>query len=503
MNKLITIFILLSLGVANADTTGPLANVKHDLESMLNPIEGRKNISEMKAIANDNNADVGIAFENYLIAKKNITIARAQFNPITTGHLLGISLGMNYLWAPIAVDAILSIPTKIYNVSKNKYLSKVALYNLHEAREVVNNELAHLYYDILTHEVIMKSIDEEISLLTYQETKWTENKVSEERINGLKKSLLSLGIERANVYGLYVAELAAIRTLVSTTDVNKYELAQVPTLLNKSIIANVDETKLQNYALVNSSKYKAAINLEHASHSNVKQVQWSIISLSGLNFSYSRRVKEAKNEEYIADLRKTSAAYEVKTNVLMQLNKLDSSLDVLNNYNTISTDSLQIYEDSLNLGKLNEDALIETAIGAIRDYRSKVTAHYASLSAYDDFSKATTHNFKVTANENKSAQKQLEDNTLYNFDEGSFKVEKQDGFNSFSLSLNSPYNTQVANVDYIFADRALANRSSINKNKDFTVNINLPNENFPPVNTSGVAIVQLDNGYEFKVNFKF
>jgi len=355
MKKLLILVLVLSMSLASAaEIISPLPVVKPNLESMLQSSEGRKNISEMKKIANDRNTDVDVAFENYLIAKKNISVARAQFNPITTGHLLGISMGLTVFWAPIAIEAILSIPTKIYNVSKNKYLSKVAYYNLQEAKTVLNNELAHLYYDILTHEVILKTIDQEIAILSYQEAQWTERKFSAERIADLKKWILRLGMERVDIYNMYVSELAAIRTLISTTDGTKYELAQVQTLLDRSITTNLDQNKLQDFSVINSNKYKASINLHRASIANVKQVQWSVISFSGLNFSYKRRVKEAKNEQYVASLRKEFTELEVRTNVLLQLNKLDSYLDVLANYNSISTESLQMYSDTFEAFKIEQ-----------------------------------------------------------------------------------------------------------------------------------------------------
>ncbi|MDD4976083.1 MAG: hypothetical protein PHY93_17135, partial [Bacteriovorax sp.] len=142
MKKIMILIFMLSMAVANADIVSPLPNVKSNLDGLLQPVQGRKTINEMKVIANERNTDINIAFENYLIAKKNVSIARAQFNPITTGHLLGIAMGLSYLWTPLAIEAVLSIPTKIYNVSKNKYLTQVATYNLNEAREVLNNELA-------------------------------------------------------------------------------------------------------------------------------------------------------------------------------------------------------------------------------------------------------------------------------------------------------------------------------------------------------------------------
>jgi hypothetical protein len=503
MKKLMILTLVLSMGVANADIVSPLPSVKQSLEGMLQTSQGRKTITEMKVIANERNTDVEVAFDNYLIAKKNVNVARAQFNPITTGHLLGISLGLTYLWAPLAIEAVLSIPTKIYNVSKNKYLTKVAMYNLNDARNVLNNELAHLYYDILTHEAILKTIDQESQILTYQEAKWTERKVSPDRIAEVRKLILGLGKEHVDIYNVYVSELAAIRTLISTTDGSKYELAQVSTLLDRSLTANLEEDKLQKFAVINSDKYKASINLEHASQANVKEVQWSILSWSGLNFGYKKRVKEATNEENIAELRKESTEMEVKTNVLLQLQKFDSSLDLLTNYNSISEDSLKLYGDTyqaFQLGQLNEDAAIEASIGAIRDFRSKVVAHYGAWSSFDDFSSSANYDFKANSKlDDKSAQGQIETNPLYKLEEDDFKVVKNVGVNSFTLALSSPKIGTVANVNYVFSTNSIPSRSSDNGKKNYSVIIQ-KDEN-APTTVSGIAYVRLDNGHEFNIKF--
>ena len=119
MKKLLILILVFAMTAASADVVNPLPTVRPNLESMLQESPARKNLTEMKAVANERNADIDEAFENYIIAKKNVTVARAQFNPITTGHLLGVAMGLGYLWAPLALDAVLSIPTKIYNVSKN------------------------------------------------------------------------------------------------------------------------------------------------------------------------------------------------------------------------------------------------------------------------------------------------------------------------------------------------------------------------------------------------
>jgi hypothetical protein len=501
MKKLIALILVLSMGAASADVVSPLPTVVQSLDGMLQPTSARKTLTDMKAVANERNTDIDEAMENYIIAKKNVNVARAQFSPITTGHLLGVAMGIPYLWAPLAIDAVLSIPTKIYGVSKNKSLARSAEYNLYDARQQINNELAHLYYDILTHEVILKTIDLEMQILTYQEAKWIQNQYSAVRLADQRKWILRLGMERVDIYKMYAAELAAIRTLISTTDGTAYELTQNPTELNKSIIDGLELEKLQNFSLRNSNKYKSSIHLSHAADANVKQVKWSVISISGLSFAYKRKVKEAKNEARIAELRMESVAKEVKTNVLLQVSKLDSNLDVFDNYNSVSNASLGIFEDTLQsygLGQLSEDSVIETALGAIRDFRSKVVSHYIAWSSLDDFSTSANYDFAINPKfEDKAVQSQVELDPLYRLEEDSFTVKMKEGEN-LSIYLSSPKIGTVSSVDYTFNDETLGTKSSDIGKTNYAVYIV---GKTAPADLSGVANVTLDNGHEFKVNF--
>ncbi len=501
MKKLLVLILVLAMGVANAEIASPLPYVKPSLDEMLLSSPARKDLKAMKAVANDRNTEIGGAVENYIIAKKNVSVARAQFNPITTGHLLGIAMGINFLWAPLAVDAVLSIPTKIHNVRKNKHLARSAEYNLYDVRQAINNEVAHLYYDILTHEVILKTIDLETEVLKYQEAKWIANKYSPARLAEQRKYILRLGMERVDIYKLYLAELAAIRTLISTTDNEAYELSQVPTELNKSVLDGLELEKLQKFSLKYSNKYKSSSSQYYAAQSNVKQVRWSIITLSGFSLNYRRNLKNAKNEARIASLRQQSVAQEVKTNVLLQVSKLDSNIDVFDNYNYVSHNSLGIFEDTLqahDMGQINEDSVIETAIGAIRDFRSKVVAHYVAWSSLDDF--ATSANYDFTVNPNYEAgalQGQIETNPLYKLDEASFTVKMKQGDN-VTFYLSSPKIGTVSKVEYEFDEQVLGTKFSDDGRSNYGVTAAAKDV---PATTTGVANVTLDNGHEFQVKF--
>jgi len=499
---ILLVTLSLSLGTSFAEDNGPLSTLESKLDSMLKNVEGRKTLGQMKVVAKERNTEVEVAFQNYIIAKKNISIARANFNPITTTQLLGMSLGWSYLWAPIAVEAILSIPMKIYDVKKNKYLTQTALNNLNEARDVLNNEMAHLYYDILTHEIILNSIDEEIRILSYYQDELNKREpLPLSRLTEATTSLIALKIERIDIYNLYVQELAAFKTFIrSEISGFDFELAQVSKELTKADVGNIDPRDLPDFALSNSHQHKAASNLYRASLMNVGSVRWSILSFSGLNFSYAPRVRVARNEQNIALLKRQSTELMVKNKVLIQFNKLDATLEEFANYNAISHESTAYFVDTYDSyleGKTTLDAAVQTALDALRDFRSKAVTHYHAWSALDDFGLSANFDFSLEANA-KTLADQLASNANYGMD---YEVIKTDGANgSFILTLDTNNGQNIQSVGYRFDDKSFPFFYSTFEKGGFTVRHQRGAA--AAEGATGITTIFLKNGHNFEVKFK-
>jgi len=258
---------------------------------------------------------------------------------------------------------------------------------------------------------------------------------------------------------------------------------------------------LHNFSLKYSNKYKSSASLYYAAQSNVKQVRWSIITLSGFSLKYRKNLKNAKNEARIASLRQQSVAQEVKTNVLLQVSKLDSNIDIFDNYNYVSNASLGVFEDTLqahDMGQINEDSVVETAIGAIRDYRSKVVAHYMAWSSLDDFSTSANYDFTINPNyEDRALQGQIETNPLYKLDEASFTVKMKQGDN-VTFYLSSPKIGTVSKVEYEFDEQVLGTKFSDDGRSNYGVTVVAKDV---PATIIGVANITLDNGHEFQIKF--
>lgn len=304
MNTLLKISLVMILSLSKTAyaeiKANPMANLRANLETSLVSTDDEATLKEMKVVANERNVDIEVAFQNYIIAKERVSIARSAFNPLTTGHVLGLALGVNYLWTPLAIEAVLSIPTKFHNVKVNKFLSRAEFYNSQQAKLALNNEMSHLYYDILTHEVILKSIDQELALLNYHEAFLKSLKDVDSQIRDTKGRIIALQMERIDIYNLYVVELAAMRTLLSMEPSEELRLAQVAVQLKESFLEGLRTSDLEKASVANSYEYKKSINMRLAAESNIKAVKWSILSFSGMSRDYKSRVKSARVSAEVA-----------------------------------------------------------------------------------------------------------------------------------------------------------------------------------------------------------
>jgi hypothetical protein len=186
----------------------------------------------------------------------------------------------------------------------------------------------------------------------------------------------------------------------------------------------------------------------------------------------------------------------------MNLNNLDSSLNISENYSSTYEDSIAVMEDYYNqytLGNATIDTVSETSIAAIRDFRSKVVAQYAAMASLDDFAKASNFPF-VYDGETDNAQKQIENANLYDLSEKDFRVVKRrNSDTTLILAINSSRNTLVEKVSYRFDNNIYPNQVSTKDTMDFYSifsKTDISENHF-----SGVATIYFYNGHELEVKF--
>ena len=344
-------------------------------------------VESVKSLNKTRNKDVANAYENYYQAKKNVSIARAQLSPVNTGLVLGVSLGATYLWAPIAINAVLSLPTKFYNIKKNEALRNAEYYFFDLAKDKLANEVSKLYFDILTNEFILKTIDLEVSL--YNEL--YDSYVAAENVAKIKEThatILALQKESLTINDVVVSERAALNTMLSYGPEVELELGQDNRVLTEIASGATTGDYLRSKALKNSKDYKAKYWMHQAAIKNVKLVRWSIITINGLNFSYSQRVKVAKQEEKVAaneHVLSSKSAGNRAIDALLQLRTAKAFQDISEEKSVASLSFSAGVRTNYENGRLTLSDYVMTAVSAIRDFRSFVVSHYHTRGKMEDF----------------------------------------------------------------------------------------------------------------------
>lgn len=508
-NIIVAFLATLSLSVGAQDLAA-LDSLESNLKQIETPVSSQKTLAQIKDTLSERNMDLEVAYENFIIAKKEVTVARAAFNPIRTGHVLGIALGLDYLWLPIVIDSIISIPTKLYNVSKNKYLAKASSYNYEAVKDRLFNEMSKLYYDILTHKMILDSIDTESKILNQYAAKLEANEAAARVRAENRMAVLKLGIERTDVYKLYVSELAAFRTMLSydIISLKNVQLAPVNFGMDRNTTDAVSLERLESLALVGSDAHKVAINIHRASLQNVKAVKWSILSFSGLNFSYGRRVRVAKNEAEVARLELESSEVKIRNGARDTLHQLESSIRVSENYAAVYNDSLDLYLDILanwQEGSMTDETVVRAALDLVRDYRNEMVARYRSFATLDDFSYATSIKLTPVGAKKVGIQDQIRKNRFYGLVANDYrvnvKINNYSDYDSLELSLvNREELNLVESVLYTFDSKRISKKDTDDREKNFRVRKTLRDIDYS--GTKGEALVLLKNGHQFIVNFK-
>jgi len=362
-------------------------NLESELFSYLDTKPESLDATTIKGLVRTRNKDIANAYEKYYVAKKNVSIARAALNPLNTGLILGVSLGATYLWAPLAVNAILSLPTKFYNIKKNTALKNAQHWYFELAKDKLATDVSKLYYDILTNEFILKTIDLEVSLYNelYDSYK-SEN--SSEKLKEIQATILGLQLESLTIHDVVIKERAALNTMLSYGPDVELELGQDHRVLSQISSYGTTNSEIAKISRANSKDFKAKYWMHVASIKNIKLVRWSLITIGGLNFSYAQRVRVAKQEEKvarremnisdaIAGSKGLDSLYQLKTAKRLQDISEEKSVSSLNFSAGVRTN----YEND----KLTLSDYVMTAVSAIRDYRNFVVSHYHTQGMMQNF----------------------------------------------------------------------------------------------------------------------
>jgi len=362
-------------------------SLESELFSYLDSKPEALDVTALKGLVRTRSKDIANAYERYYAAKEDVAIARSALNPFNTGLVLGVSLGATYLWAPLAVNAVLSLPTKFYSIKRNSALRNAQYWYYALAKDKLATEVSKLYYDILTNEFILKSIDLEVSLYNELYDSYASGNDSD-KMKEVQETIFGLQLESLTIQDVVIKERASLNTMLSYGPDVELVLAQDSRVLTKISSRRRTHKKILKKARKLSKDYKAKYWMYKAAAKNVRLVRWSIFTIGGFNFSYRQRVRIAKQEKKVARSEKKisyaivgkkalDSLYQLKTAKKLQDINEEKSVSSLNFSGGVRTN----YENE----KLTLSDYVMTAVSAIRDYRSFVVSHYHTQGMMQDF----------------------------------------------------------------------------------------------------------------------
>lgn len=358
---------------------------------VLEPKEDALTLEDVQSKLVNEQLDIQISYEKLYQAQKKIGEARAQYFPYGAGTVAAMYL-LN-VWNPLLlVELITSIPSKIYNVKTEKNLAKAQKYNNKALEENIKNQVAHLYFNILKEESVLKLTKLELTLME------TLLKVYQERVDlGLSTEvdeqeiqlrILDLRDAYLKFHAYLLAEKAAFNVMIAKSP----EEAKVIELQTMSDFLEEDNyqrgiQEMIDMALEKSPELVAAEYLISAARNAKKSTKWSILSFNGIGFGYWGRVQVARSKVEDAKLNKELVKEHLTNQVYVADNALKRSLDFLNSEIAVFEETEFFTETELERFKARDislDALIEAELFFLKDFKELIIAHYESYIKLND-----------------------------------------------------------------------------------------------------------------------
>lgn len=371
-------------------------------ESVLERKQNALSLEEIEQLAVGEGIDVRIAYQRLLQAQKEISVARAQFFPYGTGLIFNYNAYA--VWNTlILVELVTSLPTKFYNVRRNRNLSTAQRYQLEALKENIKNEIAKIYYSVLKQEAVIKLVEMELKLLEKLYAT-TEERVSLGLSNGndllkVEQRVLGLRDDLLKFKAYHVREKEALNNILSK---RSYEGKNIKLQPVKEFLTG-DEMKLSIQEMISlatekSPEIKASKFMISAAYNQKRSSQWSLLSFSGIGFGYWGRVQVSRSK--LNEMHLTSAR--VKDTIVNQVytrrSELESSIGYLNSGMGILSETKAFMNANLVLFKAGEialDQLLESQIVYVKDYRETVMAHYSSLASLNNLSRTILTDLSV------------------------------------------------------------------------------------------------------------
>lgn len=455
---------------------------------VLAPKANALTLKDIEAKLINEQLDLQISYEKLLQAQKKIGQARAQYFPYGVGTVAAMYF-LN-IWNPlILVELVTSLPSKIYNVQTEKNMKMAEYYSNEALKENIKNQVAHLYYNILKEESVLKLAKMELTLL---ETlyKVTEERVaaglaSEQDLRSLELRLLDLRDICLKFAGYLSAEKMAFNTMISQMpeDAKKIELQTAGNFLNPSEYALSSEILKLN-AVDRSPEIVAADYMITAAAKSKNSTAWSVLSFNGIGFGYWGRMQVAASKIDQARLNRK----EVETNLANQTyitnNSFHRTMDHFVSEKDVFADTASHFEAQFakfQAGDIALDKLIETELVYLKDFRDLVVAHYETMKKHSDLERLALSEVKGSEAE--------DDKVQVNFDH----------MNNSKYSLSVKSDEKIKSVEYVFENAGLNTMTLTNKHTNFGVILKLSSAK----DFAGHVNVNFEDGSTLTKLFKF
>ncbi|MAX66296.1 MAG: TolC family protein [Bacteriovoracaceae bacterium] len=394
----VSFFVLVTLLgqslTTNAQTQSPF-NIRQEVQEIFNQSEGDLSLEELQELAIGEGTDIKVAYQRLYQAQKDVAVARAQYFPYGTGLLFNYNAYA--VWNTlIIVELITSLPTKFYNVRKNKNLRTAQAYGLTALKENIKNEVAKFYYNLLKQQSMLKLAKIEYKLLQklygVQKEHVLIGLINDSELLKTKQRLNSLKDDIFKFESYLVREKEALYTLISQGSLHFDHFSLKPIrqkLTHDSVELSLD--MMLESAIENSPELDAADFMISAAFNEKRSTQWSLLSFSGIGFGYWARVNVSQsklNEMYFARER---AEDTIVNQVYTRVSEFENSINYLKTEDDILSETTHFMQTNFELFEselISLDKLLEAQILYVKDYRESVMAHYDSYISYSNLERA-------------------------------------------------------------------------------------------------------------------
>lgn len=468
MKKILFLFLTLTLSFQALAKEYAL-QILEQTEAVLTEREGAISLEQAKELAGGENIDIKIAYERLFQAQRKIGLARAQYFPYGLGDVALIYF-TNAFQTLLLVELATSLPSKWYNVKKEKHLRNAEAWNLKALTENVKNQTALLYYNVVKEESMLRLTSFELKLLEELiSARTAEVQIGvydAERLNDLRYRFLHLRNEYLKFEAYLAEEKAAMKMLLNLPYQAKLDLQPVSTFLTRDDF-DLDVESLALMAQNRSYEIKAAEQVVQAAYDSKRSTQWSILSFSGIGFGYLANVRMESSKIREAQLRLEATEGTVYNNVYTRSSMFRSSVEFFLNEKVISDTTENFMKGQMeifNKGEASVSELIEAELYYLRDFRDMLRAHYNAHIRLDDFERVVQGNV---------------DELIYADADFSLSVE-QDQYNTyFSLVDRDALIDEIESVTYVFENQSVNDIKSFRSRSNFSVRVRSRSLSFP------------------------